>query len=240
MAITEWLKPLNTEQECIMSLLSVLRSGEPALIFAVIFSRIFVVFFCLPIHELAHGWAAYKMGDSTAKNLGRLTLNPFVHLDLFGTIMLFLFGIGYANPVPVQARNFKNPKKGMIVTALAGPCANLLMAFIFVVLFYIVKLLPQSVAILFVLQFLNFAASVNVTLAVFNMLPIPPLDGSKVIGFLIPSKSYFKILQYERYIMIGLLVLLFTGILNTPIEFISDVLMKIISFVPSLIYSLFV
>lgn len=223
-----------------MSLLSVLRSGEPALIFAVIFSRIFVVFFCLPIHELAHGWAAYKMGDSTAKNLGRLTFNPFAHLDLFGTIMLFLFGIGYANPVPVQTRNFRNPKKGMIVTALAGPGSNLLMAFVFICLYYIVLLLPQNLAVSFIAYFFDFAATVNVSLAVFNLLPIPPLDGSKVIGFLIPSKTYFKILQYERYIMIALLLLLFTGVLNMPIALISDLLMKIISFLPSLIYNLIV
>jgi len=223
-----------------MSLLSVLRSGEPALIFAVIFSRIFVVFFCLPIHELAHGWAAYKMGDSTAKNLGRLTFNPFAHLDLFGTIILFLFGIGYANPVPVQTRNFRNPKKGMIVTALAGPGSNLLMAFVFICLYYIVLLLPQSLAVSFIAYFFDFAATVNVSLAVFSLLPIPPLDGSKVIGFLIPSKTYFKILQYERYIMIALLLLLFTGVLNTPIALISDLLMKVISFLPSLIYNLIV
>ncbi|MDE6751151.1 MAG: site-2 protease family protein [Eubacterium sp.] len=223
-----------------MSLLSVLRSGEPALIFAVIFSRIFVVFFCLPIHELAHGWAAYKMGDSTAKNLGRLTFNPFAHLDLFGTIMLFLFGIGYANPVPVQTRNFRNPKKGMIVTALAGPGSNLLMAFVFICLYYIVLMLPQSLAVSFIAYFFDFAATVNVSLAVFNLLPIPPLDGSKVIGFLIPSKTYFKILQYERYIMIALLLLLFTGVLNTPIALISDLIMKVISFLPSLIYNLIV
>lgn len=223
-----------------MSLLSVLRSGEPALIFAVIFSRIFVVFFCLPIHELAHGWAAYKMGDSTAKNLGRLTFNPFAHLDLFGTIMLFLFGIGYANPVPVQTRNFRNPKKGMIVTALAGPGSNLLMAFVFICLYYIVLLLPQNLAVSFIAYFFDFAATVNVSLAVFNLLPIPPLDGSKVIGFLIPSKTYFKILQYERYIMIALLLLLFTGVLNMPIALISDLLMKVISFLPSLIYNLII
>ena len=210
------------------------------MIFAVIFSRIFVVFFCLPIHELAHGWAAYKMGDSKAKNLGRLTFNPFAHLDLFGTIMLFLFGIGYANPVPVQTRNFRNPKKGMIVTALAGPGSNLLMAFVFICLYYIVLLLPQNLAVSFIAYFFDFAATVNVSLAVFNLLPIPPLDGSKVIGFLIPSKTYFKILQYERYIMIALLLLLFTGVLNMPIALISDLLMKVISFLPSLIYNLIV
>ncbi|MDE6659591.1 MAG: site-2 protease family protein [Eubacterium sp.] len=221
-----------------MSLLNAFRSGEPSLIFAILFSRIFVVFFCLPIHELAHGWAAYKMGDPTAKNLGRLTFNPFPHLDLFGTIMLFLFGIGYANPVPVTTRNFKNPKKGMIVTALAGPCANVAMAFIFMCLYYAVLLLPQSIVTVFVAYFFNFAATVNVSLAVFNLLPIPPLDGSKVIGFLIPTKTYFKILQYERYIMIGLLLLLFTGALNTPIAFISEQLLKVIAFIPGLIFSL--
>ncbi|MDE6413210.1 MAG: site-2 protease family protein [Eubacterium sp.] len=221
-----------------MSLLSVLRSGDASLILAVVLSRIFVVFFCLPIHEFAHGWAAYKMGDPTAKNLGRLTLNPFPHLDLFGTIMLFLFGIGYANPVPVTTRNFKNPKKGMIVTSLAGPGSNVLLAFIFICLYYIALLLPTSLVMSFIVIFLHYAATINVSLAVFNLLPIPPLDGSKVIGFLIPTKTYFKVLQYERYIMIGLLVLLFTGALDTPIAFISDKLLWLISFIPSLLFSL--
>lgn len=224
-----------------MSLFSIFRSGDPALIFAAVFSRLFIVFVCLPIHELAHGWVAYKMGDSTAKNLGRLTFNPFPHLDLFGTIMLFLFGIGYANPVPVNPRNFKKPKKGMILTSLAGPGANLLLAFISACLYYTFALLPQNNTVVgFILLFFSYAASVNVTLAVFNLLPIPPLDGSKLIGFVLPSKTYFKYLQYERYFMIALLVLLFTGVLNAPIQFISDILMKIISFIPSLIYNLIV
>ena len=94
-----------------MSLINVFRNGDPLLIFAVVFSRLFVVFCCMPVHEAAHGWMAYKMGDSTAKNFGRLSLNPFKHLDLVGTVMIFLFGIGYANPVPVNARNFKNQKR---------------------------------------------------------------------------------------------------------------------------------
>lgn len=217
-----------------MSLFRVFASGNFSYIFAVVLSRIFVVFCCMPVHELAHGWAAYKMGDSTAKNLGRLSFNPFAHLDLIGTFMIFLFGIGYANPVPVNARNFRDPKKGMAVTALAGPAANVIMGAVAIWLFYIINaIFPNAVLLL---NILYFAASINVTLAVFNLIPIPPLDGSKVIAMLIPSKIYFKYLRYEKYVMIGLMVLLFIGVLDVPISLLSSFMMKIISFIPQLIF----
>ncbi len=219
MEITEWLNPLKNNLEVCYVFIKCFKKRRACVDFC---SHFFKNICCVFL------------------NLGRLTFNPFAHLDLFGTIMLFLFGIGYANPVPVQTRNFRNPKKGMIVTALAGPGSNLLMAFVFICLYYIVLLLPQNLAVSFIAYFFDFAATVNVSLAVFNLLPIPPLDGSKVIGFLIPSKTYFKILQYERYIMIALLLLLFTGVLNMPIALISDLLMKVISFLPSLIYNLIV
>ena len=121
-----------------LSILSYLRSGNYIEAIIAILSRCFVVFCCLPIHELAHGLMADKLGDHTARNQGRLTFNPFAHLNLLGTIMIFLFGIGYANPVPINPNNFKNPKKGMALTALAGPASNLLMAFVslFALLFF--------------------------------------------------------------------------------------------------------
>ncbi len=223
-----------------MSLINVFRNGDPLLIFAVVFSRLFVVFCCMPVHEAAHGWMAYKMGDSTAKNFGRLSLNPFKHLDLVGTVMIFLFGIGYANPVPVNARNFKKPKKGMALTALAGPVSNLIMAFVSICIYYLLRLLPASTPLQFIQLFFNFAATVNVTLAVFNLLPVPPLDGSKILAMIIPSKLYFRYLKYERYVMIALLALLFFGFLDGPISLLSSFMMKIISFIPNLIYNLIV
>ena len=226
-----------------MSILRMIFSGEvdPTIFLALILSRVFVVFFCMPVHESAHAWMASKMGDNTSKNLGRITLNPFVHLDLVGTVMIFLFGIGYAKPVTVRERNFKNPKKGMALTALAGPASNLLMAFIFAWVYYIFvffTMRSEGAAVQLLQLFFYYAFYVNVSLAVFNLLPIPPLDGSKVLAMVIPTKYYFKYLQYERYVMIGLLALLFLGALDAPIGFLSDLVSKVITFIPRLVFAL--
>lgn len=220
-----------------LSILSYLRQGEYLEAIIAIISRCFVVFCCLPIHELAHGWVANKCGDDTAKFQGRLTFNPFAHLNPIGTIMIFLFGIGYANPVPVNPARLKHPRKDMALISLAGPLSNLIMAFISVFIFYAVSVFDNGSTVMYaIMYFFYFAASVNVTLAVFNLLPIPPLDGAKILGAVLPDRIYFKYMQYERYVMIALFVLLFIGVLNTPIAWLSSFMMKIISIIPRLIF----
>lgn len=219
-----------------LSILSYLRAGEYLQAVVAILSRCFVVFCCMPIHELSHGWVAYKLGDNTAKNQGRLTLNPLAHLNPIGTIMIFLFGIGYAQAVPVNPHNFKNPKAGMAITSLAGPASNLIMGWISVWLYYIcARILPYSSFSACVGYFFVFAAQVNVMLAVFNLLPIPPLDGSKVLAAVLPSKAYFKYMHYERYIMIALLLMLFIGVLDRPIAFLTNIMFGLIEFIPALL-----
>lgn len=223
------------------SIFGYLAKGDYLQAIIVILSRAFVVFCCLPLHELAHGLMADKLGDHTAKLQGRLTLNPLAHLNPIGTIMIFLFGIGYAKPVSINANNFKNPKRDMALTALAGPLANVLLAFVFNFIAY----LAQSVMSMgnlksAVVWFFYFAAEINAVLAVFNLLPIPPLDGSKVLAAVLPYKQYVKYMQYERYIMIGLMILLFTGVLNGVINVLAEGLMAVLSILPRLIFGVII
>lgn len=220
-----------------ISIFRYIMQGQYLMAIIAVLSRCFVVFCCLPIHELAHGLMAYALGDRTAKNQGRLSLNPLAHLNPIGTVMIFLFGIGYANPVPVNPRNFKNVKGGMALTALAGPSANLLMGFISVWGYYIFARVGAGNSFLYaVAMFFLYAAQINVMLAVFNLLPIPPLDGSKIIAAVLPDKVYYKYMMYERYIMIALMVLLFIGVLDTPISYLTSILMRFISIIPALVF----
>ncbi len=181
---------------------------------------VFCVFLSLSIHEFFHGYAAYKLGDGTAKYMGRLNLRPSSHLDPIGAICLFLFGFGWANPVPVNPANFKikSRKLGMVIASLAGPVSNLILAFVALLLLNIMNLfsynatgvLASAVSVLNAV-FISLIY-MNVGLAVFNLLPIPPLDGSKILSAVLPGRIYFKIMQYERY---GFIILLL--ILNLPI-----------------------
>ena len=185
-----------------------------------ILARIVIVLLVLPLHEFAHGWVARKCGDDTAEAAGRLTLNPLAHVDPFGAVLLLLTGFGWAKPVPVNMYRFKNPKKGMAVTALAGPACNFLLAgvflFLYGLLFY--PLHTGGAVAETILQLIYTTAYLSLSLAVFNLIPIPPLDGSKVLFSFIPDESYFKLMRYERYGMILLLVLVSTKILGGPLS----------------------
>ncbi|MBQ7038805.1 MAG: site-2 protease family protein [Clostridia bacterium] len=206
-------------------LLDIIKGGYGFLeLLLAIVSYLLLVLVMLPVHELAHAWVATKLGDDTPRWHGRLTFNPFAHLDLWGTLMLVLFGFGYAKPVPVNPRNFRNPRRDMALVALAGPLSNLLMA-VFVLLLFrlLVFLAPASGAVLMVgATLVNIVAPINIGLAVFNLLPIPPLDGSRIFSAILPSRWAFWMAQHEHQIRILLIILLATGALSTPINFLAS------------------
>ncbi len=190
---------------------------------AVIASILVTIFIILPIHEWAHGFIAYKLGDKTAKYSGRLTLNPLKHVDPLGAAAMILFRFGWAKPVPVDDRNFKNPKLGMALVAFAGPLSNLVVALIAAIcanalIYFNAALLSQSV-LMYVLIFLYSFIGINIGLAVFNLLPFPPLDGSKILAAFLPDRILYKYYQKQHLITLVVFFLLFTGVLSVPLLF---------------------
>lgn len=186
--------------------------------------RILPALICITLHELAHGLAAYRLGDPTAKRAGRLSLNPLRHIDWLGLAMMVGFGFGWAKPVPVDMRRFRNPKAGMALTAAAGPLCNLLLGVLFLFFYGLIysALAHQGTDTAFaVLQSVSSAAYLSLALTVFNLIPIPPLDGSKVLACCFRdsfyTKYYVKFLRYERYGMILLLAVVASGVLGSPL-----------------------
>ena len=181
------------------------------------------ILIALTVHECAHGYAAYRLGDPTARSLGRLSLNPLRHLDPIGALCMLFFHFGWAKPVPINARYFKKPRRDMAITALCGPLSNFLFAFfgafIYVALLVGFNSILQSVAVSpfvyrlleYTLRFFYYFHFINLTLGLFNCLPIPPLDGSRFVMLLLPAKVHFRIMRYEQYISIALMLLLFLG-----------------------------
>ena len=195
----------------------------PLQLFFMMLSYAVVLFLCLPVHELAHGLVAHWCGDDTAKWYGRLTLNPFKHLDIWGTVMILTVGMGYAKPVPVNSRNFRHFKRDMILVALAGPLSNFLMAAI-AMFGYLLIWYAGGVGLMteMLLMLLSIVIDVNIALMVFNLLPIPPLDGSRLWSSLLPGRWAYTLEQYSQYVTIGLFVLLFTGVLDVPLNFLRN------------------
>lgn len=185
--------------------------------FQVILARLLVLMTAIPVHEFAHAWAAEKMGDSTARYSRRLSLNPLDHIDPIGALMILLLGFGFARPVPIDSRNFRDHKMGTVITSLAGPVSNILMALVCLIVVKLLRLAFMATQFGFlvgVFQVVSFMVSVNLSLAVFNLLPIPPLDGWHALCPLLPRDLYWKIAPYEQQMVWIVLLLVFTGALN--------------------------
>jgi Zn-dependent protease len=185
------------------------------------------IFIALTFHEVAHGWMSYKLGDPTAYNMGRLTLNPLKHLDPIGALCMLVVGFGWAKPVPVNARYYKNPKRGMALTAFAGPAMNLILAFFGVIIYRVINrfgylLIPNGLLVFVLFTLFYYFAYLNIFLAVFNLIPIPPFDGSRIAYVFLPTNLYFKIMRYERIIQMIVMIALVSGIVSLPLGFIAD------------------
>lgn len=193
--------------------------------------RVLAVLLCLTVHETCHGLAAYALGDPTARDSRRLSLNPLRHIDWLGLLMMLAVGFGWAKPVPVDPRYFKKPKQGMGLTALAGPASNLLLALL--AMLFCHKVLDGLVTsesgfgyLLYIFLHL-FVAPLSIGLGLFNLLPIPPLDGAKVLGAFLPDRLYFGLMRYERY---GMLVLLALGWFGVTGDLISGAILGVYDF----------
>ena len=221
-------------------LLDLIQMGDVRLALIVFLLTVPSMLIALTFHEVAHGYVAYKCGDPTAKSLGRLTLNPIKHLDPIGTLLMLLVGYGWARPVPVNSRYFRNPRKGMALTALAGPMTNFLLAVVGLVGYWVIYYFNYEAMLIGSLTgnisplleasllFTYYFSMLNLTYAVFNMIPLPPFDGSRVFFVFLPPKYYFGVMKYERIIL--LVVLLSMTVLPwSPIHWIVDFLWEKLS-----------
>lgn len=193
--------------------------------------RILAVLICIMVHEVSHGLAAYWLGDPTAKEGHRLSLNPIRHIDPVGLLMMIVVGFGWAKPVPVDPRYFKNPKTGMAVTAFAGPFSNFILAWVaaagYNACYGAALASGTSTVLYYTANFLGLVMMLSIGLGLFNLIPFPPLDGSKILAVILPERIYFNLMRYERYGMFVLILLFWSGVLNRPLIAVRDVLIDL-------------
>lgn len=208
--------------------------GDTSTIIQTLIARIIVLMTAIPIHEYAHAWAAEKMGDSTARYYKRLSLNPLDHIDPIGALMILLLGVGFARPVPINSLNFKNRTAGTVITSLAGPASNVLMALFSLVAAKLIRLAFYATGLTLlvgVFQVFIFMVSINLSLAVFNLLPLPPLDGWHAISPLLPRELYWKIQPYEQQVVWIVLLLVWLGVLSPIIGFFTSLLYSFLNMI---------
>lgn len=186
-------------------------------------TRLIVLLTAIPVHEAAHAFVADRLGDPTARAMGRLSLNPMRHFDLLGSFCLLVAGVGWAKPVPIDPRNFRHPRSGMALSAAAGPISNLLLALLSLiaskVIFFFIGLRGVSYGLLL---FFSGACQINIALAIFNLMPFPPFDGSRIYSVFLPQRIYFGVMRYERYLFLAVMVLLLLGVFDAPLQAINQ------------------
>ena len=180
--------------------------------------RAIVVLIAIPFHEAAHALVSHWLGDDTALRAGRLSLNPMRHFDPLGALCMLIGGVGWARPVGINPRNYRNPKVGMAISAAAGPVSNFLLAWLSMILYKVVLYSGLAGRVSPLAMFLYDMVVMNLSLAVFNLIPVPPFDGSRIALLFLPERLYFKAMRYEHYIMLAVLALVFLGALNVPLS----------------------
>lgn len=223
-------------------LLSAIGSGNIIVILMSVLASLFLVFCVIPMHEYAHAWMAYKMGDKSIKLRGRLTMNPLAHIDPIGAIMIALIGFGWGRPTPVDERNFKDPRKGIALTALAGPVANLLLGFVLLFIataFYSLSGIVDTILGVAIYNFLYISAQITIYLAVLNLLPIPGFDGFSVLSVFLTDKQYYAVMANQQIVFIVVIVLLFSGLLSKPLSLIANLIIQLFITISALPFALF-